>query len=134
MIKNMNQNNLNTSLENMLCIFCKNSTIISTEKPTTYIYNKSSDEVDNITTLYSICNTCNKYSYIKYDTILYHEVLSKLSNKLVDIKYDPKLITIDTHCSACDTDTQYKMFADNNNDLKFKYICVNCNQFFNSHN
>jgi hypothetical protein len=126
----MNIKNLNSSLENMLCIFCKNSTIISTEKPMTYIYNKSTEE-NNKTSLFSICNTCNKYSYIKEETLLYHEVISKISNKLIDIKYDPKLITIDTHCTECDTDTQYKMFADNNNDLKFKYICVNCDSFMN---
>lgn len=131
-MEKMNTQNLNSYLENMLCIFCKNSTIISTEKPSSYIYNRSTEETTNITSLFSICNTCNKYSYIKQDTLLYHEVLSKISNKLIDIKYDPKLITFDVHCNSCDTDTQYKMFADNNHDLKFKYICVNCNKFFNT--
>lgn len=121
-----------SSLENMLCLFCKNSTIISTEKPLNYIFNKSVDEKSEMTTLYSICTSCNKYSYVKENTLLYNETFSKLSNILTDIKYDPKLLTVDTHCKACKTDTQYKMFATSNSDLRFKYICMNCDQIFNS--
>jgi hypothetical protein len=51
-MEKMNTQNLNSYLENMLCIFCKNSTIISTEKPSSYIYNRSTEETTNITSLF----------------------------------------------------------------------------------
>ena len=119
------------SIENMLCIFCKNSTIISTDKPSNYDFNTSNEDT-HTSSLYSICTTCNKYSYIKNETLLYNEVLSKNSTKLVDIKYDPKLIKLDNHCTKCNKTTTFKMFANNNNDQRYKYICLECNSFYSS--
>ena len=119
------------SIENMLCIFCKNSTIISTDKPSNYDYN-SSNEDTRTSSLYSICTTCNKYSYINENTLLYNEVLSKSSSRLVDIKYDPKLIQLKNNCTICKKETTFKMFANNNNDQRYKYICTECNTFFSS--
>lgn len=119
------------SIENMLCIFCKNSTIISTEKPTSYEFNYSNEET-NPSSLFSICTTCSKYSYVKIDTLLYNEVISKNSSKLIDIKYDPKLIQIKNDCNVCKKITTFKMFANNNNEQRYRYICLECNTFFSS--
>lgn len=120
------------SIENMLCIFCKNTTITTTEKIHGLTYNKSEDETSSLTTLYSVCLSCNKYSYIKPGTLLYSETSIKNTNRLTDIKYDPKLIEIDSNCTVCNTTTVFKQFAQNNTDLKYKYICTKCNTFFNS--
>lgn len=118
-------------IENLLCIFCRNSTIISTEKPQNYIYNKSNDdEKNNVTNLYSICTLCNKYSYIQPNTLLYNENFLKINSILTDIKYDPKLITIDMYCKKCEKETEFKMFAEDNFDLQYKYICTNCDTFY----
>lgn len=119
------------SIENMLCVFCKNSTIISTDKPSNYDFNSSNEDKNN-SSLFSICTTCSKYSYINEGTLLYNEVLSKNSSKLIDIKYDPKLIQLKHDCTVCQKQTTFKMFADNNNDQKYKYICTVCNTFFTS--
>ena len=70
------------SIENMLCVFCKNSTIISTDKPSNYDFNSSNEDKNN-SSLFSICTTCSKYSYINEGTLLYNEVLSKNSSKLI---------------------------------------------------
>lgn len=122
-----------SSIENMLCIFCKNTTITTTEKNSTFTFNKSEDGNDEqITNLYSICNTCNKYSYIQPGTLLYSEASIKNTNRLTDIKYDPKLIEITGHCTACNTNTIFKQFASSNIDLKYKYICTKCDTFFNT--
>lgn len=118
------------TIDNILCIFCKNSTILSTERSQYCDINTSEDETKYETGLYSICVTCNKFSYITENTLIYNEVIIKASNKILDIKYNPKLVSFDVHCSNCKTDTTYKMFSDNNNDLNYKYICVNCDKIF----
>lgn len=120
------------SIENMLCIFCKNTTITTTEINSNVTFNKSTSDEEFKSNMYSICNTCNKYSYIKPGTLLYSETSIKNANKLIDIKYDPKLIEISSHCSKCNEERQFKQFANNNNDLKYKYICTTCDSFYNS--
>lgn len=120
------------SIESMLCIFCKNTTITTTEKGPDFTFNRSQDSESKESNLYSICTTCNKYSYIKLGALLYSETSSKNLNRLTDIKYDPKLIEISGHCTACDKDTIFKQFASSNFDLKYKYICTKCDTFFNS--
>lgn len=121
----MNMNNL----DKILCRFCRNSTIISTEKPSNCLFNKSEDE-EVQGNPYSICTVCNIYSYINLGTILYNENFSKSHNIINDIKYDPKLITIDEFCKNCGEDQSMKMFASNNFDLKYKLICPKCNTIY----
>lgn len=121
-----------SSIENMLCIYCRNTTITTTELGNGFTFNKSEDDNHIETNLYSICPTCNKYSYIQPSTLLYSETSIKNSNRLTDIKHDPKLIQISGHCTACNSDTIFKQFATSNYDLKYKYICTKCDTFFNS--
>lgn len=120
------------SIENMLCIFCKNTTITTTEKGPTFTFNRSEDNETAESKLYAICTTCNKYSYIKLGALLYSETSAKNINKLTDIKYDPKLIEITGQCTACNQNTIFKQFASSNIDLKYKYICTKCDTIFNS--
>jgi hypothetical protein len=117
------------NIDNLLCIFCRNSTIISSEKPGDCIFNKSIED-DNKTNLYSICLLCNKYSYIKVGTVLYNESFSKIQTIITDIKYDPKLISIKQYCNVCKEDRIFKMFYNNKYDLKSNYICCTCDNFF----
>lgn len=119
------------SIENMLCSYCKNTTITTTEKTPEYTFNKSEDSAE-ASTLYSICTTCNKFSYIQPGTLLYSEAPSKNIQRLSDVKYDPKLIEITGNCEACKQDTIFKQFATNNFDLKYKYICIKCDTIFAS--
>jgi len=118
-------------LENLLCIFCRNSTIISTEKPADVLYNKSTDDGIEKTNMYSICPLCNKYSYIKVGTLLYNENFLKIQNINIDIKYDPKLIQLKQYCSVCKDESIFKMFYSDEHDIKAKYICTTCDTFFN---
>lgn len=118
------------SIENLLCIFCRNSTILSTEKPQDFILNVSNENQVNKTGLYSICSLCHKYSYIQQGTVLYYEKFSKIHKTLIDIKYNPRLICIDMNCTVCEQETTFKMFANDNFDINYKYICTKCNTFY----
>jgi len=116
-------------IENLLCVICRNSTIISTEKSKDHIPNKSSNEQD-ASKLYSICSSCKTYSCIKPGTVLFNEKFSKINSIIADIKYDPKLMSLTQYCEICKSERLFKMFANNNIDLKYKIICMECENIF----
>jgi hypothetical protein len=122
----MNKMNVNTDA--LLCIFCRNSTIISTDKPINCILNKSKDDED--TGMYSICFKCNKYSNIVLGSTLYNESYYKFDNIITDIKHNPKLIQITNTCLHCNKDTKLKMFAYDDLDLNYKVICMECDNVY----
>jgi len=117
---------------NIICNFCGGITIISTELPANIIYASSNEneEKTSKTNLYSICNRCNKFTFVVLNSILYNKTFSKSQKIMMNKKYDSKLMTLSRKCKNCNEIRTFKMIANDNRDLKFKIICITCDSIY----